>query len=254
MSWAARRRFIILLIIGACIAAFLSVIAIAAFYETPSCTDRTQNQDEEGIDCGGSCPYLCSAQKQPPTVLFTKALTNSAGRTDIVAAVENKNISAAAKNVPYRIALYGANQVLLQEVTGVLDLLPGATTPVYVPGVVSGKQPVAGAFLSIASSSPQWFLLTADPRIIPRVSNTQQSGTSAAPRIDAILSNSSVTGLHAVPVVVLVRDVRGEVIAASKTIVQTIPAQGEATATFTWNSAFVRAPASIEVVPLIPLP
>ena len=254
MSWAARRRFLILLIVGSCVVAFLALLSIATFYQTPSCTDSTQNQDEEGIDCGGSCPYLCTAQKQPPTVLFTKALTNSAGRTDIIASVENKNASAAAKNVPYRIMLYGANQVLLQEVTGTLDLLPGAATPVYVPGVVSGKQAVVGAFLSIASSSPQWFLMATDSRIVPRVSNTQQSGTLATPRIDAILSNPSVTDLRAVPVIVIVRGVRGEVIAASKTIVQTIPAQGEAIATFTWNSPFASAPASIEVVPIIPLP
>lgn len=254
MSWAARRRFLILLIVGACIAAFLSVVVIATFYQTPSCTDGTQNKEEEGIDCGGSCPYLCTAQKQPPTVLFTKALTNSSGRTDIIAAIENKNAFAAAKNVPYRITLYGTNQVLLQEVTGVLDLLPGAATQVYVPGVVLGKQPVVGAFLSIASSSPQWFLMTADPRTVPRVSNTQQGGTLDAPRVEAVLSNPSVTVLHNVSVIVMVRDVRGEVIAASKTIVQVIPAQGEAVALFTWNSSFVSTPASIEVVPIIPLP
>ncbi|MCX6787541.1 MAG: hypothetical protein NT108_00015 [Candidatus Kaiserbacteria bacterium] len=254
MSWAARRRFLILLIVGACLTAFLLTIAIATFHKTPSCTDNTQNQDEEGIDCGGSCPYLCSAQKQPPTVLFTKALTNSSGRTDVVAAIENKNAFAAAKNVPYRITLYGAKQSLIQEVTGTVDLLPSATALVYVPGVASGKQVVVGAFLSIASSSPQWFLMTTDPRIVPNVSNTQQGGTPDAPRIEAVLSNSSVITLHTVPVIVMVRDTRGEVIAASKTLVSTIPAQGQATAIVTWNSAFTSTPASIEVVPIIPLP
>lgn len=254
MSWAARRRFIILLIVGAVAVAFLVTIFIAAFYKAPSCTDGANNGDEAGIDCGGSCPYLCTAQMQPPTVLFTKALENGVGRTDVIASVENKNANAAAKDIPYRITFYGMNQLLIQEITGTLDLSPGATTPIYVAGISSGKQKVVNAFLDIDPSSPRWFGMSADPRVVPIVSNTTQSGTSDAPRIDAVLSNPSVTPLTNVQIVVLVHGTSGDVIAASKTIVPMIPAQGKATATFTWNSAFSQTPTSIEVVPIIPLP
>ncbi|MDO8231915.1 MAG: hypothetical protein Q7T37_01810 [bacterium] len=254
MSWAARRRFIILFIIGMAAFGFLTVVLTATFYKAPSCADFAQNQDEEGIDCGGSCPYLCMAQMQPPTVLFTKALTNSVGRTDVIALVENKNASAAAKDVPYRISLYGTDRLLLQEVTGTLDLPPGATEPVYVPGVASGKQKVGSAFLSIDSSFLRWFSVATDSRIVPSVSNTKQGGTTSSPRIDAILANPSVIDMNNVQVVVLVRDARGEVIASSGTVVQSIPAQGQATATFTWNNEFPGVPASIEVVPIISLP
>lgn len=254
MSWAARRRFFILLSIGGIIAAFLAVVAVTVFYKAPSCIDTVQNQDEEGIDCDGSCPYLCAARQQPPTVLFTKALTNSAGRTDIIASVENKNAGVAAKDVPYRVALYGADQVLIQEVTGTLDLPPGASVPVFIPGIVSGKQTVAGAFLSIDASSPRWFRMASDPRIVPTVVTTKPSGTAIMPRFESILVNSSVVTLANVSAIILVRNDKGDVIAASSTVVPTIPAQGQATATFTWNAAFPSDPASIQVVPIIPLP
>lgn len=253
MSWAARRRFFILLIVGAVVVAFTTVVLTATFYKTPSCTDGVQNQTEAGIDCGGSCPYLCSAQVQPPTVLFTKALENGAGRTDVIASVENKNANAAARDVPYRITLYGANQSLIQEVTGTLDLPPGATVPVFVPGS-SGKQKVVNAFLNIAPSSLHWFTMTVDPRIVPLVSNTKQSGSVDAPRIEAILANPSAVALTNVRAIVLVHGASGDIIAASQTVVPVISAQGRATATFTWNSAFSNAPASIEVVPIVPLP
>lgn len=253
MSWAARRRFIILLIVGAVIVAFLTVVLTATLYKTPSCTDSIQNQGETGIDCGGSCAYLCTAQLQPPTVLFTKALTNSMGRTDVVASIENKNATAAAKNVPYRVTLYGTNQSLIQEVSGTFDLPPGTAT-IFIPGIVSGKQTVVNAFLAIDSSSPVWFTMATDSRIIPIVSNTTQGGSVDAPRIQAILSNGSSSMLTNVQVLVLVRDIHNDIIAASQTIVPTIPAQSSATATFTWNSAFSSIPASIEVVPIIPLP
>lgn len=254
MSWAARRRFIIALIVGAVVVAFLATLSIATLYKAPSCTDGVQNQDETGVDCGGACSYLCIEQQQPPTVLFTKAIQNGAGRTDVIASVENKNVAVAAKDVPYSITLYGADQSLIQKVTGQLDLPPSASVPIFVPDIPSGKQAVANAFLDIDASAPQWFSLSVDPRIVPTVSNTKHSGPSDAPRIEAVLSNPSITTLTNVKAIVLVRNDRGDVIAASSTLVPTIPAQGKATAVFTWNRAFSSVPTSVEVVPIIPLP
>lgn len=264
MSWAARRRFFILFIIGASFIAFVTLVSIATFYETPSCTDSIQNQDEEGIDCNGSCPYLCASQQQPPTVLFIKALTDSMGRTDVIALVENKNASAAAKNISYRIMLYDATQSLIQEIDGTFDLPPGATVPIYVPGVVpawglpqgsSEKRPVAGVFLEIAPSSLQWFSMPIDSRILPTVSNKpEQAGIPSSPRIEAVLENPSATTMTNVRAIILVRNVKGDVIAASSTVIPAIPAQEKATATYTWNSAFSSAPARIDIMPIVPLP
>lgn len=253
MSWAARRRFVILLIVSAIIVAFLSTVLIATLSKTPSCTDGVQNQDEAGTDCGGSCAYLCTALEQPPTVLYTKALSYGGGRTDVIASIENKNANAAAKNVPYRITLFGAGQALIQEITGMIDLPPGTTVPVYVPQIVSDKQEVIGAFLSVAAASPRWFSMATNQRIVPLVENTGQGGTADAPRIQATLVNPTVTSFSDVRTIIIVRNKSGDVIAASQTVVPLIPAQGQAVATFTWNKAFPETPAAIEVVPIIPL-
>ena len=253
MSWAARRRFIILFGIGATIVAFLAVVLIATFTKAPSCSDGAQNQGEAGVDCGGPCQYLCTAQLQPPKVLFTRALGNGAERTDIIASVENKNPAAAAKDVPYKVQV-SAGKFILREVSGTLDLPPGATVPVFIPGIFSGKQRAATAFLDIASSSPQWFFMDAGSRVVPLVSDPKQSGVLDAPRIEATLTNQSAVMLANVRAVVLVRNASGDVIAASETIVPAIPAFGTALAIFTWNNAFSDTLASIEVVPIIPLP
>lgn len=243
-----------MLIVGGVVVAFLTVVSIATFYKTPTCTDNIQNQDEQGVDCGGSCPYLCAAQEQPPTVLFTKPLMNSGGRTDIIALVENKNAGVAAKNVSYSMELYGTDRSILQTVSGTLDLPPGATVPVFIPAVASGKQVVASAFLSIDPTTLEWFSMPSDPRILPKVLNPIPGGTTALPRVEAVLQNSSATALSHVQAIVLVRNENKDVIAASSTIVPVIPAQGQATATFTWNSAFSSATTTIEVIPIIPLP
>jgi len=253
MSWAARRRFIILLIVGAIVVAFLATVLISTFYKTPSCTDGVQNQSETGIDCGGSCLYLCVAEVQLPTILFTKALTNSAGRTDVVALIENKNATAAAKNVPYTITLYGSEQEILRVIDGTIDLPPNTRVPVYLAGAVSGQE-VTSAFLEIVASAPQWFTLVTDPRIVPTVVSVARSGSTQAPRVETVITNPSTTELANVRLVVLIEDAEKGVIAASETIVPALPAQGKASAVFTWNSAFVGVPASIAVMPVIPLP
>lgn len=254
MGWAARRRFMILLLVGGVFAAFITVVLISVLAKTPSCTDGTQNQDESGIDCGGSCAYLCTAEMRPPVVLFTKVLPNGAGRTDAIASIENINATAAAKNVPYIITLYGANQVFVQEVTGTIDLPPSSTVPVFVPGISTGNQKVLRAFLTVATDAPRWFTMANNPDLKPVVSNTLVGGATTTPRVDAVFDNPSITALTDVPAVIFVHDEQGEIIAASKTIVPNIPAQGRSTATFTWNTAFTHPPAMFEVIPVVVLP
>lgn len=254
MSWAARRRLFILLILGAFIAAILAVIGFATFYHVPSCADGIQNQGEAGIDCGGPCANLCTNLEQAPAVLYTKPISNGAGRTDVIAEVANKNPDAASKRVPFTISLFDGTHTLVQSVSGVLDLPPNATVPVFVPGVASGSRVVTEAFLSVASSSVSWYRMSADTRIVPVVSNITQGGTTNDPVIEATLTNPSATVLSQVPVVVIVHDASGNVIAASKTIVPRIAEQGTATATFTWNGPFSVPAASIEVLPVIALP
>lgn len=253
MSWAGRRRLIILIIIGAVVVAFLLIFSISVFYKAPSCSDGVQNQGESGIDCGGPCAYLCTEQEQAPTVLFTKAVSNGQGRLDAVAEVENKN-AAAARNVPYTITFYGTNQIEVGAVSGVLDLPPNATVPVFVPGVATGNLTVTGAFLTIDSSLISWYSMPVDTRVVPSVSGTHISGSTSSPHIEATLSNGSNAPLSNVRAIVFVRDGAGNIIDASATVVENIPAQGSATALFTWNAPFSGVPALIEVTPVIPLP
>jgi hypothetical protein len=253
MSWAARRRFLILFGIGAVVVAFLVTVLISTLYKTPTCSDNVQNQGEQGIDCGGPCPYLCTATEQPPVVLFTQVL-NVGRRTDLIAEVENKNSNAAAKDVPYTISLYNAKHALIQKVNGTIDLLPATTEPVYIPAVYSGTQKVTSAFLSINSSLPEWFILTKNSYVVPTVSNITKSGTVSNPRIEATITNPSFSALTDVTVIIFVHDAKNNVIAASRTLIPSLDGQGQAIATFTWNNPFPSAPALFQIVPIPQLP
>jgi hypothetical protein len=253
MSWAARRRFYILAGIGAVVAAFVLILGFATFYQVPSCKDTKQNQGEQGVDCGGPCPYLCSMSVQAPVVEFVRPVSPQAGRTDVIAYVDNQNPSAAVRGATYRIDLYGPDNVVVATKTGTVDLPPKSKVPVYVPDFFSGNQTVAHAFLTFDDASLKWETYN-DTRTQLAVESPLLTNTDSAPRVTAVIDNSDVQPLYNVLTIVALFDAAGNAIGASQTVIPKIPAQGSATALFTWNGPFNGAVARIEVTPVLPLP
>lgn len=251
MSWALERRALILTIIGLVVLTVVAFVAIATFYKAPTCADGVQNQDEEGIDCGGSCAYLCSAlvEHPTPTVLFARALALSNGRTDVLAYVENKNQNSAINDARYTIELYSEDRALLATRDGVMDIPAGAEVPVYVPFLFSGTQKVGQAFLSFDDASLVWFSAPSyEPTVA--VEDIGIANTQTAPRITATVVNKTALPTAKIVFVASVYDARGNVIAASQTVTLSIPAFSSTPAVFTWNAPFAETPARIEVDPV----
>ena len=254
MTWASERQLIVFAVIGAILAVFAAAFYFSVFYRAPVCTDGVRNGKETGPDCGGTCPYLCTVEEEEATVLFTKAIGNGEGGTDVVALIENKNQGAGAREAPYSLTVYGFDQQLIQRVSGTVDLPPGATVPVFVSGIASGRAAPGTAFLTLDTSAIHWYALASDPRIVPQVSSVVITNATDAPRITATLTNSDVRAMTNVKAVVVVQNGSGNVIAASQTVLAKIPAQGSAIATFTWNVGFTDTPVKVQVLPVIPLP
>lgn len=240
--------------IGASLVVFvLALILVPTVYQTPSCFDRTQNQDEEGIDCGGSCAYLCIARVNEPIVRFTKAVFPTENRVDVIAYIDNPNTEAAARNVRYELTLYAGDRSILKTGSGTVDLPPGKSVPIFVPNFFSGFS-VSGAraFLTIDGSAIRWVRTTYAP-LLPAITSPAISGTVSAPRVIASVTNLGITPLSNVRLVAIVYDSQGTVIAASQTLVQSLFGNSTETATFTWLRPFSATPARIEVIPVADL-
>lgn len=250
MSWALGRRLIILSVIAV---VFLGIVSLAWYsisYEEPSCTDGTLNQDEEDIDCGGSCPYLCSAGLIPPSVEFARPVAPQTGRTDVIAYIENANASAAARAVGFTAVLFSEDNTIIAEKEGTVDVPPSSVVPVYLPNFFSGSQAAARVFVEIDQASFRWFSYR-DERSLPSVKNTVIENTSA-PEITATLRNDTARAMENVRAVITVFDERDNAIAASQTIVSFISPFGDADAVFTWRAPFGGTPARVEVLPILP--
>jgi len=209
--------------------------------------DHKQDQGEDGIDCGGPCPYLCSIDEVAPRVVFVRPVSPQLGRTDVIAYIDNQNPSAGAGDVSYTLELYGSNGAVLATHTGTISLPPETTIPLYLSDVYSGNLSVAQAFLTIDPNSLKWQSTTSKP-ILPTPSNIQIQNTQT-PKITATLKNPTAIELDEETVIATVFDQSNNAIAASQTIIPILASQGTAQVTFTWNRAFSGTPVRVEILP-----
>jgi hypothetical protein len=251
--WGSRRRTYILAGIGAVLFVVLASTLIATLYKAPSCLDNTQNQGETGIDCGGPCSHLCTVTEVAPSVRFVRQVSPVPGRTDVIAYIDNSNVDAAVRGATFTINLYGPDNVLVASKQGTTDIPPRSAIPVYIPNFYSGNQTVSNAFLNFDEPSLFWYQYK-DDRVLPTLVNYDTSNLTTSPQVTAVMKNSSARPLLDVKLVATVFAADGNAIAASQTVLHSIPAQGTAQAVFTWNTPFSAPPARIEVVSFIPLP
>src|SRR5437868_4758283 len=226
MSWAGERRAIILIIAGAVILGALATLGFSIFYNVPTCTDKKQNQDEQGTDCGGSCTTLCAFQvHNEPVVSFVRAITPQPGRTDIIASIQNRNADAEAADAPFLLEVYGTERQLIVKKTIKVDLPPSTSVPVYLADVAPRGSVAAQAFLAPVEESFVWRKVAGvrDPQ--PTVGEVTIIDGDA-PRITATLINPLARTLYDTTLIAIVRDLSGNVIAASQTLVPKLPSQG----------------------------
>ncbi len=249
MDWARTRKWTVIAVLGAAALAFLLILGFAIFYKTPTCTDRKQDGGETGIDCGGSCATLCSAEAQPASVRFARTLAQS-GRTDLIAYIDNPNKDAYAKDVRLDIDIYLEDGHMLQK-HAVLTLPADSSTPLFIPGIANS--PVQQVFIAVDASSLAW-THGAGRLPPPKATAVDTEGAGNGERITAAIANQTAYPASQVPLVATVFGPDGAVLAASQTILPLLPAQGTAQAIFTWNEPFSAPAARTEIIPLVSLP
>lgn len=246
MNWASHKR--ILYAIGACFVLLLifSVPLYKIITVPPSCTDRKQNGDERGIDCGGSCALLCKADVQKPIVHWARVFPVSSGVYDAVAYVENQNIRARTDEALYRFKVYDSENILILEKVGKTRIEAGEALAVFLGGIKTGTREPRRVFFefepditftqgsrqeaSIIAVSP----ILSNPDLIPRLTTTLKNQT-ALPVRDIDIIAILYAGENA--------------IAASATHIDEIKGNSEEEALFTWPHPIPDIITRIEIIP-----
>jgi len=93
------------------LALFLLILwdVFRVFVPGPSCSDGILNQNEENVDCGGSCAPCVAAQTEVLRPGTVQAFSTQDGRTVFLAQVINPNVAYAAASFSYSFAISDSN-------------------------------------------------------------------------------------------------------------------------------------------------
>ncbi len=250
MSWSVRRQLFILLIVFAVAGGILFLLLRPYFTVVPICTDGKKNGDETGIDCGGSCRLVCMNESKEVIVKWARTFQVSQGLYSAVAYIENQNIDSAVYQVPYEFRIYDENRQFIASRTGTTYIGPNNASAIFEGQIkAEGRIPRYTTFTftdtpRFVKADPRALgtkILARDPVIIDRETKPKLSGT--------ISNASSLFGVDAIDVIALVYGTDGNVIAVSKTYVESLAQNGTANVYFTWPSPFTAEPGRIEIIP-----
>lgn len=249
-KWSRRRKRIItsLVFIG-----FILVVALPAYYllyEPPTCFDKSQNKDETGIDCGGSCQLLCTSDSLPLIIHGDPQVLKVTGNSyEVVALFENPNANAEIYRAKYFIRLYSAQSIApIKLIEGETFVPRGATFAIFEGPFNSsdGAIPIR-ATLEWQEASLEWKkTATVLPNL--RVENSILTQEVANPRLEARIENTSLNTLSNIDVVALIYNDKGSIFAASKTFIDHLRAGEGAPAVFSWPESFVEEAVNIEII------
>src|SRR3990167_2373986 len=156
LTWASKRQLAYLfLVVGTIIVVSAYPIYRSFIYHEPSCFDSARNQDEEGVDCGGSCKAVCSFRVTLLLVDWSRFFKVSEGNYDLAAHVENRNFSAGIERIGYKFELYDNGSNLLAIKKGEIFVNPGEQFVVYEPNIKVGSATPTRVFFEF-DKDQQW--------------------------------------------------------------------------------------------------
>ena len=233
LTWSGRRQ-LLYYVVGAAILFVLSVIVWQVFFaKAATCLNGALDGDERGVDCGGSCALICSADAKKPVVLFARAFQISPSTYTAAAYVENNNLGAGAHKVKYSFRLFDKRNVLVVERVGTMSFPPVPLVPVIEANINIGNRDVAQTQFAFSDDEIQWVKNT---RVLPNVRATQQKLSSDGSRLSVVVVNDSIEDVRNLTIAAVLFDGGGVARAASKSTIPLLSRRSSQDVMFTWGS------------------
>lgn len=241
MRWAAQRQ--LLYAGGFVVALMLACVGVwfLFFYHPATCSDGLVNQDELGVDCGGVCPTLCEAPRV--SALWSRAVPVARGVYHAAALVRNPEADAGTTLLPYAFQLFDDKNILIAERRGVMNINPGETVPLFEPNIITGERIPARTFVTFGNAVWVRMNRTQDPVRITSRELDQNTLT-----LTAHLENTTALPVRSIVVTAFLYDSSEVLVAASQTVVPSIPARGIQDIVYTWQEPFSREIVRTDIV------
>ena len=251
MDWSTRRKMGCFSFVGIIIVVFLAYFVYIFFIKTtPTCFDGIQNQNERGIDCGGVCTLVCTADAKTIVPIWSRVFNTAGDVHSVVAYVENQNPTAGVKKIGYEFRIYDDQNILAGEpISGTTFIGPNDKTAIFASPIKTGNRIPKNVFFKF-TTAPEWITT-------PEQFNTPQLNTANAlltdektsPKISADVINNTLYDYKNIEVVVILYGADGNAVNASQTYIDTLPEQTTQKVYFTWPKPFDVPITRIEIIP-----
>lgn len=233
-TWSKRRQITITSVILIIVLIVLGFLVFKVLYNPPSCFDEKQNQDEEGIDCGGSCELLCTKDTFDPLVKWQRIFSLGQGVYTAAILVENQNFNAKANNVPFLIKVFNTDGIVIYERKGEITLLPRTSQYVIEPRIfVYEQKPSRITFEFTGGINWQKSDQINSQYVIDQIVS-QSNPVGEGHIVTARVTNNSVSAGRNIKIGAVLFDQSDNAIGASQTLVEVIPGGESKNITFTW--------------------
>lgn len=251
MTWALKRQifYIAVLIIFFLASGFL--IAYPSLNKAPTCFDGTENGNETGVDCGGSCARACILQVDKVSVIWAHTFKVVTGRYNAAAYLENHNKNTAIYKINYKFRFADKDNVYIGKREGSTTVPPGTKFAVFEPAIDLGNSiPVYTTFEF--TETPVWVTVPEDKinQLKILVSGIDLVNQDTSPVLSATITNTSLFSIYSVDVVGFLYDDKGNVVSASKTFVDLLSPEKSRDVTFTWPESIVGKIVNKEIIPI----
>jgi hypothetical protein len=166
----------------------------------------------------------------------------------VAAYVINQNPNAGASAVPYHMALYDAQGVLIADAYGKMTIPPHRNALAFQSSVATGKRTPAKATFEF-TAMPDW-LSSADSLSPLQVMDKSYREDASGSSLQVSLRNTSANAIGRLSVYVTLYDANQNEVGFSKTVIDGISPGATAVAPYTWPEDRHGSVVSIEALPV----
>ena len=220
---------------------FALLVVRSATQTPPTCFDNVQNQNETGIDCGGSCTpcdikNLIPLDEVAPSRIFSLA----SGKAFAFFKVENQNTDYHAMPFSYTVNVLDLNGVNVESWTGSDFLFAGESRYILETRITPPARSIGS--VSIQLSNPVWKSVNDFVPPSLSLSNIKTDIGSSWLRVNGTIKNGSSFPANNVRVVAILRSRSGAELFASQTVLTSVPefGTGPFTVSFPFDTTLIK--------------
>lgn len=236
---------VVLIIIGA-----IGLPAFIFLYKAPTCSDGKKNQDELGIDCGGSCSKLCADRFLEPRVTWSRADNVAPSVYNLASYVINPNIDVEARAVPFTINVYDKTGLFILSQKGFMDIPAHRNTLAFVPGINLGSRMPSRITFQF-DAKPNWVKANSSKLLPVDVGNIVYEEDVAGGNLTAEIKNPSLLPIGPIVFYAIMYDEDGNVLGFSRTDIDGLKAGAVESIGFTWPTKRTLPVVRKEIIPII---